>query len=268
MKQTLFTSAITGLALAAKYPEPAKADISNIDVRGFPAADLQSLYQSTGNAKQTNRNVFHILENAERTADLTATRSIDSLFLRLPSSAELDELILSADSVAILKTIQTVATDDSIPCDKRIAYLLEVLGRIRSAIEKKQFAADQLKVIIDGAKTEIARLNKEIDRLRQNITDLWLDELHEQLADAIARLEDVYSQFNHVEAQIAPNEAKVAGYEKEITLLTRNADEERNRIANDRLKLTEVESKIRDLERQLIDAKNRKSALENSIKKS
>ena len=49
----------------------------------------------------------------------------------------MNELIRSADSVGILKTIQTVATDDSIPCAQRIAYLLEVLGKIRSAIAKK-----------------------------------------------------------------------------------------------------------------------------------
>lgn len=71
--------------------------------------------------------------------------------MRLPSSEEIDELILSADSVAILKTIQTVATDDSLPCDQRIAYLLEVLGRIKCAIQKKTFNADQLQVIIEGA---------------------------------------------------------------------------------------------------------------------
>ena len=64
-----------------------------------------------------------------------------------------------------MKTIQTVATDDSIPCDKRIAYLLEVLGKLRKAIEEKIFAADQIKVIIDGAKEEIKRLEGEIERL-------------------------------------------------------------------------------------------------------
>ena len=95
--------------------------------------------------------------------------------MRLPSSAELDELILGADSVGILKTIQTVATDDSIPCQQRIAYLLELVGRIRTAIERKTFAADQLRVIINGARTEIARLQSEIAKLRQAITDLWLD---------------------------------------------------------------------------------------------
>lgn len=85
--------------------------------------------------------------------------------MRLPSIQELDRLILKADSVAILKAIQTVATDDSLTCDQRISYLQEILGRIRSAVEKKQFAADQLKVIIDGALAEIKRLEGEIDRL-------------------------------------------------------------------------------------------------------
>ena len=88
--------------------------------------------------------------------------------------------------MAILKTIQTVATDDSLTCDQRIAYLLEVIGRIKAAVEKKQFAADQLKVIIDGANAEIKRLEGEIARLNDQIKNLWLDELHDSLANAVA----------------------------------------------------------------------------------
>ena len=154
----------------------------------YQAANLQSLYRSTGDSQATNANIQNALNSASQSASQTSTRSIDSLFLRLPSSAELDELILGADSVGILKTIQTVATDDSIPCEQRIAYLLELLGRIRNAIEKKTFAADQLRVIIDGARAEITRLQSEINKLRQNITDLWLDELNDKLNDAIRDL--------------------------------------------------------------------------------
>ena len=88
--------------------------------------------------------------------------------------------------MAILKTVQTVATDDSLTCDQRIAYLLEVIGRIKAAVEKKQFAADQLKVIIDGANAEIKRLEGEIARLNDQIKNLWLDELHDSLAKAVA----------------------------------------------------------------------------------
>ena len=61
--------------------------------------------------------------------------------------------------------------------------MLEVLGRIRAAIEKKQFAADQLKAIIDGANAEIARLEAEIAR-RDEIYSLWLDQFKSVLADA------------------------------------------------------------------------------------
>ena len=57
-------------------------------------------------------------------ADSSATRSIDSIFTKLPSSAELDELILTADSVAILKTVQTLSSNDSIPCAQIVDYLL------------------------------------------------------------------------------------------------------------------------------------------------
>ena len=268
MKSTFFASTLAGLGLAGQILDKPSVDISGIQVPVYKPANLQSLYTSTGSTAATNQNVFNIIGGASQVAQSTPSQSIDSLFLRLPSSVELDQLILSADSVAILKTIQTVATDDSIPCEQRIAYLLELLGRIRCAIQKKQFAADQLKVIIDGARTEIDRLQSEINRLKQNIVDLWLDELLNKLNDQIALLETVYAQFNQVESQIAPNEAKVAGYEKELALLTKNADEERNRVTNDRLKLTEVQAKIRDLEAQLKAAKDREAALQASITKS
>lgn len=180
----------------------------------------------------------------------------------------MDELILSADSVAILKTIQTVATDDSLPCDQRIAYLLEVLGRLKCAIEKKQFAANQLKVIIQGALDEIKRLEGEIDRLEREKKALWLDELRDKLAKLVKDLEDVYIRFNAVEAEIPPREAQVAGFEKEIQILTKSSDAERNRIAQDKLKLTETEALIRSLENQIKAAKQRKASLEDSIRRS
>ena len=106
----------------------------------------------SGKINHSDKSEFEALHKAKSTI-LTPTRSIDSLFLRLPSSQQLDELVLSADSVAILKTIQTVATDDSLSCDQKIAYLLEVLGRIRAGITNKKLIASQLEIIIDGAKS-------------------------------------------------------------------------------------------------------------------
>ena len=161
MKQTVFVGILAALSQAKKSHSSKDYDL---DIPDFPSADLDSLYRSSGSFKDAKRATFGSIHGAQENI-LTATRSIDSLFLRLPSSHELDELILSADSVAILKTIQTVATDDSIPCDQRIAYLLELHGRIKCAIEKKKFAADQLEVIIEGAINEIKRLEDEIKRL-------------------------------------------------------------------------------------------------------
>ena len=50
--------------------------------------------------------------------------------------------------------------------------------------------------------------------------------------------------------------------------MTASSDAERNRISNDRLRLTEIESNIRSLEAELADARNREAALNASIKKS
>ena len=265
MKKTIAATFLLALGLTEKsYGHGSYVSVPDQD---FPEADLDELYRSSGRRKDAKRSTFGAIRDAQETI-LTPTRSIDSLFLRLPSSTELDELILSADSVAILKTIQTVATDDSIPCGQRIAYLLEVLGRIRCAIEKKQFAANQLEVIIQGALEEIRRLEDEIKRLEEEKKALWLDELRDKLAKLVKELEEVYNRFNAVEAEIPPREAQVAGYEKEIRILTKSSDAERNRIAQEKLKLTETEAIIRDLENQLKAARNRKEALEVSIKRS
>lgn len=94
-------------------------------------------------------------------------------------------MIKKADSVAIVKTVQTLVSDDSIPCSQIIFYLLELQGRIRTAIEIKTFIADSLQVVIDGAKAEIARLEDEIDRLEDEKKALWLEELRDRLAKLV-----------------------------------------------------------------------------------
>ena len=156
MKSTFFTGTLLSLGSAWKsfnHDSPSSFDLTLT----FPDADLDSLFRSSGKFSYAKKAEFGAIDFAEDNIS-SSTRSIDALFLRLPSDFELNELIISADSVAILKTIHTVATDDSIPCDKRIAYLFEFLGKIRRAIEEKIFAADQIKIIIEGALEEIKRL--------------------------------------------------------------------------------------------------------------
>lgn len=86
----------------------------------------------------------------------------------MPSQKDLDEIIESGDAFAISKTIQLVITSE-LTCDQKIAYLSDFAGRIKSAIEIKTFALSQLKVVSEGAKTEITRLTEEIKYLKEKI---------------------------------------------------------------------------------------------------
>jgi hypothetical protein len=76
----------------------------------FPAANIAAF--NLANSGYVNSNVIaaNVINNAASNT-LTSSKSIDSLFTKLPSSADLDALILGADSVAILKTIQTIGTN-------------------------------------------------------------------------------------------------------------------------------------------------------------
>ena len=82
---------------------------------------------------------------------MTPAYSISSIFIKYPTSEELNEIILSGDSFAIIKLIQNLMEDESLPCEDAINYLTELDGRIKSALESKTFGADRLSVIINAA---------------------------------------------------------------------------------------------------------------------
>lgn len=86
MKSTIFGSALLGVALGGKITDY-KIINEPVNVPSYGVADLQSLYRSTADTRATNENVFGTLNGASLSASQTSTRSIDSLFLRLPSSA-------------------------------------------------------------------------------------------------------------------------------------------------------------------------------------
>ena len=65
-----------------------------------------------------------------------------SYFLNLPTLDEVVNLIERADQVGMLKLIQTVATIDTLNCDEKISYLLEVLALVRVIIQEKISTAD------------------------------------------------------------------------------------------------------------------------------
>lgn len=138
----------------------------NVNVPAFPQADLTRLtVGTTTSGATTSANIANTIKNA-KTELSTPVRSIESLFSRFPSKAELDKFADDGDTAAILKTINTVASDDSVPCGTKISYLLELLGSVKAAIQRKSLFVDQLVSIIDGAKAEITRLQGEIARIQ------------------------------------------------------------------------------------------------------
>lgn len=98
----------------------------------------------------------------------------------------MNELVLGADSVSILRTIQNLVTNDAIPCPVSFQYLLELLGRIKLAVERKEFGVAQLQIIIDAATAEIARLQTEVDALENKKNNLWIDEMTAKIAEIVA----------------------------------------------------------------------------------
>ena len=116
----------------------------------YPKADLSVLSGTSSSLINNNVVANNVINNAYLQTQ-SPTRSIDSLFTKLPTSADIDNMVLSADIVGILRTIQAVGTNETLPCDQRIAYLLEILGRVKTVVQKKTFAADSLKIVVDAA---------------------------------------------------------------------------------------------------------------------
>lgn len=176
----------------------------------FPAANIAAF--NLANSGYVNSNVIaaNVINNAASNT-VTSSKSLDSLFTKLPSSADLDALILGADSVAILKTIQTIGTNESIPCDQRIAYLLELQGRIQAAIAKKTYSATQLQVVIDGATAEITRLTNLVAVANRNIASLGLDDAKNKLDGLLTQLQTAYVSYNGIQDQIPVLQAQVVG---------------------------------------------------------
>lgn len=77
---------------------------------------------------------------------------MEALFTRLPSLAELEKFTNDGDTAGILITLKSLAADDSIPCGLKVSYLLELLSSVKRSAARKNFSADELVPIIDGAK--------------------------------------------------------------------------------------------------------------------
>lgn len=217
----------------------------------FPAADLGALSATSSNVVNNNVVAGGVINTVIANSNANPNLNLNNLFSKLPSTTEVNNLILTSDSVALLKLIQAVGVDNTIPCDQRIAYLLELNGRLKAAIEIKGFAAVQLKIVIDAAVVEIDRLRAQITQNNNDIDRLGLDALNIKLNGLLADLETAYANYNKLDTQIPVLEAQVAGSEKEIDILVKNSDNERNAVNNNKLKLGDVINEINTLQAKL-----------------
>lgn len=86
-----------------------------------------------------------------------------------------------------------------------------MLGRLKTAIEKKVFAADQLKIVIDASVTEIGRLQAEVENNKKLIANLGIDKLKDKQNIELVKLEEGYAKLNEVEGQTPVLQAQVIG---------------------------------------------------------
>lgn len=233
----------------------------------FPKADL-SLLSSTTSSLVNNFDASNIVINNAYAQNLTPSiKSIDSLFTKLPTSNDIDNMILSADSVGILRTVQAVGASQSLPCNQIIAYLLEVLGRVKAAVQKKTFAGDQLKIVVDAANQEIIRLQALYNSNLADIDKLGTDNLKTKLNGLLADLQAAYIDYNKFNTQIPVIEAQINGNNQEIQILVKNSDAERNKIANDNLKLSDIVAQINSIQARIKDLRARQTSLQGIVDK-
>lgn len=141
----LLTSATTGKSALIE----GKQVLNN----AYPKADIGGVVASSSNNVNNNVVAAGLINTVLSNTNANANLNMNQLFTKLPSLGDIDSMILNADSVGLLKTVQVVGADNSIPCDQRIAFLLELDGRLKSAIEKKIFNSEQLKVVINSAQS-------------------------------------------------------------------------------------------------------------------
>lgn len=88
-----------------------------------------------------------------------------------------------------------------------------------------------------------------------------------RLNGLLADLQTAYVQYNKVSAQIPIVEAQINGNDQEIQILIKNSDAERNRIANDKLKLADIIAQINSIQTRLNELQNKQITIQTAITK-
>jgi len=102
-------------------------------------------------------------------------------------------------------------------------------------------------LFLDAANKEITRLQALYNANVADIDRLGTDALKNRLNGLLADLQLAYTDYNKFNTQIPVIEAQINGNNQEIQILLKNSDAERNRIANDRLKLTDINARYNKL---------------------
>lgn len=103
---------------------------------------------SASASNSTSSSGTYVKNSEPLSTDLVSTKTLRSEYSALPTLADLDKIIDTADIVLITKTIQSVI-QSNLNCLAKLGYLSDFLGRIESYISIKGFRAKDLKTIIE-----------------------------------------------------------------------------------------------------------------------
>lgn len=151
----------------------------------------------------------------------------DTVFIKLPTSQQIDDLILSVDSLGFTKVIQDVNKSSGYSCEQKVNYLNNMLGRVQSAISMKTFVADQLQSVINTATDQFNSITLQISQKQDQLKTLNITSIKEKLQIDLTTLEGLYAKFNSIDTNTGPLEATIDGYKKDIATLRAKSDIDR-----------------------------------------
>lgn len=191
----------TSLSSSSSSSSSTTITTSTIKTPTFPNADLNKLSELNAGSNSEVSQTTIIRAKNELSSPV---ESFQSVFNRFPSDGEISEMVNSGDIGALTRTLQNVATDDSVPCAAKVTYLLNLLGATKDGVRRKTLVADQLVAVIADAKAEIARLTDEIARLQKERDTLRIPDYDSRVNDLSLKLSNFNSQINSIRVQVGP----------------------------------------------------------------
>lgn len=173
----------------------------------FAATSASSLSSSSSGT--------YVKNSEPLSTELVSTKTLRTEYSALPTLADLDKVIDTADVVLITKTIQSVI-QSNLNCLAKLGYLSDFLGKIESYIAIKGFRARDLRTIIDEAKAQISVLQGRITDSEKEINGLGIAALKIQLNKSLAKLQSAYEDFNTANIDTTPFELKITNFKNEL----------------------------------------------------